>query len=100
MTGVWPHAARRRTPGATSALSSTSFQFFHVGNTVATRLPAALRPSAGLLDPTGIVDQLYSMALTISSASGKAAALTHGSARTPVRLLGPVPLQPGVPSSV
>ena len=70
-------ADRREEPdaGATSALSSTSFQFFHVGKTSAMRLPAALRPSANFSTRPGSVHHLYSEPLTMSSALGKTAAL-------------------------
>ena len=42
VAGVWPGAAIRRMPGATSASSSTSFQFFHFGKISPMRLPAGL----------------------------------------------------------
>ncbi len=62
-------------PGATSAPSSTSFQFFHFGKFSAMRLPAGLRPSGSFANRLGSVHQLYSVALTTSSALGNTGVL-------------------------
>ena len=73
--------SRIRTPGATSAPLSTSFQFFHFGKFSAMRRPAALRPSGNLSTRPGSVQNLYSTLFVTSSAFGNVNALVPFSIR-------------------